>query len=39
MVKVFGGNGKPFISKKVKRFVGEKYSVCFKMILKDESSR
>ena len=39
MVKFFGGNGKPFISKKAKRFVREKHSVRFRMIRKDECSR
>ena len=38
MVKFFGGNGKPFISKR-KKICQEKHSVRFGMIRKDESSR
>ena len=39
MVKFFGGNGQAFISKKQKSIASQKYSVRFKMIRKDESSR
>ena len=39
MVKFFGGNGQPFISKTQKNLCREKHSVCFEMIRKYESSR